>query len=166
MVIDWHAFPAISGLMVTTVPERHAFALESIKDFSAQRWPHKEMVVVNTTPLAFPKLEGVFEIPARNVPNLWEFGRTQCRGEWIADWQDDCRYSKLYLHAMARLRSRERRVTLSSYRGICVADGQVVNVDNDDATFSLIFRLAPNVTSVPNWLDKPEMATRYYAAKA
>ena len=166
MVIEWHLFPVITGLMVTTNPDRHTFAVESAKDFVAQQWLHKELIVVNTTARAFPKLKGVFELVARKADNLRDFGLAQCRGEWIADWQDDCRYSPAYLHALARLRSREKRVSLTGHRGICLDDGTVVNVNNDGVDFSLVFRYAAKVNGPPNWLDKRELATRYYASKA
>jgi len=152
--------------MVTTIPERHDFAVESVKDFLAQHWPHKELVIVNATGLPFPKVEGVFEIPARSMENLWDFGLTQCRGEWVADWQDDCRYKEVYLHAMARLRSREKRVSLTGYGGVCLSDGQAVNVDNDGTAFNLVFRFVPKAGGVPSWLDRRELVTRYYASKA
>lgn len=152
--------------MVTTIAERHALALESVKDFTAQAWPHKELVIVNATGLAFPATEGVYELPARSpASHLWEFGVEQCKGEWIADWQDDCRYSPRYLHVLARRRSKERRVSLLTLQGICVSDGSVVNVDNDGTSFSLTFRLGKS-NGAPIWLDKRELVTRFYASRA
>lgn len=164
MVIAWHLFPFITGLMVTTVPERHALAVESVKDFLGQDWPHKELVIVNATELSFPRGQTIFEIRARSAENLWELGLAKCRGEWVADWQDDCRYSLRYLHALARLRARDKRVSLLGYGGICLADGTRVNVDNDGTCFSLAFRLC-RVNGEPVWLDKRELVTRYDAAK-
>lgn len=152
--------------MVTTIPDRHDFAVQSVKDFTAQHWPHKDLVIVNSTHLPFPKLENVFEIPARNAESLWEMGVAQSKGEWIADWQDDCRYSPTYLHALARLRSREKRVSLMGYKGVCLDSGQEVNVDNDGTAFSLVFRFSPKVNGALTWLDRRELVTRYYAAKA
>lgn len=165
MVIDWHLFPAITGLMVTTIPERHELALESVKDFTAQQWPLKDLVIVNTTNLAFPKLNCVFEIKARNAENLWDLGLAQCRGEWVADWQDDCRYAPRYLHAMARLRNQEKRVSLQAYTGICLDDGTPVSVDNDGSAFSLSFRFSVKLNGEPSWLDKQNLVIRYYASK-
>ena len=152
--------------MITSIPERHSYALKAIEDFQAQDWPHKELVVINSSGVPLPKRAGMFEVFARNTdPHLNGFGLSQCHGEWVADWQDDCRYSPRYLRAMARLRSKQRPVRLMFYSGVCVDDQTQVNVDNDGSMFSLSFRFNFNPTDPPIWLDSCGLATRYYASK-
>lgn len=166
MITEWNVFPSITGLMITIIPERHAFAQQAAKDFLSQEWPHKNLVVVNTTGLPLFKHSGITEINAvASSPALWEFGLSQCNGEWVADWQDDCRYFPRYLHALSRLRNKDKRVSLLSYRGICLNDATEVNVDNDGQSFNLFFRFKPNYTDEPVWLDKGELVTRYYASQ-
>jgi hypothetical protein len=162
---DWHQFPVISGLLTATDPARHSFALESVADFVRQKWRHKELVIVNTTDEVFPELDNVYEFhcPDADV-DPWTFGLAQCNGEWVADWQDDCRYSADYLRRMARLRSKEAPVALMSYQGKCLFDPDYFTVENDGLICKLTFRLALEVGQ-PVWLDMTELVTRYYAAK-
>jgi len=171
---EWNIFPSITGLMITAIPARHAFARQAAKDFLKQDWPHKNLVIVNTTglplfkPIRLPlfKRTEVTEISVATASDsLWEFGLSQCKGEWVADWQDDCRYSPRYLHALGRFRNKAARVSLLYYRGVCLSTKTKVNVENNGQEFNLLFRFKPSFTNEPVWLDKVDLVTRYYASQ-
>jgi hypothetical protein len=165
MATDWVQFPVISGLMFSTCSARHSFALKAVEDFINQSWPHKELVIINSTGICFPMFSNVFEIPARKVGGgAKALGLEQCNGEWIADWQDDCRYDPCYLRTLARLRSKDIRVSLRSYLGRCIQEEDTFSVKNDGSEFGLVFRFVPETSKIA-WLDRPELATRYYASK-
>ena len=142
------------------------FAVQAIMDFKAQDWPHKHLTIVNSTGHAFSNFNDTTEIVAPpECADLWEFGLSKCQGEWVADWQDDCHYDRRYLHAMARLRSKDKRVSLLAYGGVCLDDKSKVNVENDGTMFNLTFRFATKLNGEPTWLDKRDLAFRYYASK-
>jgi len=171
---EWNIFPPITGLMITAIPARHDFARQAAKDFLAQDWPHKNLIIVNTTGLPLFKPIGlslfkrtqITEISAATASSgLWEFGLSQCKGEWVADWQDDCRYSPLYLQALGRFRNKAARVSLLYYRGICLNKKTKVNVENNGQEFNLLFRFKPSLIDEPVWLDRTDLVTRYYASQ-
>ncbi len=151
--------------MVTTQADRHEIAALSVEDFLNQDWPHKDIVILNSTGRNFPRRENVFEIPIKTVyPGLWEFGLTQCEGEWIADWQDDCRYDSSYLRLLARYRKKEAVVRLQSYLGRTTDTGESFLVENSEFKFWLFFRFNPKATEIL-WRANPQTVTRFYAGK-
>jgi hypothetical protein len=165
MATDWVQFPVISGLMFSTCPARYPFALKAVEDFVNQSWPHKELIIVNSTGISFPVFSNVFELLARKVGgDTKSLGLEQCNGEWIADWHDDCRYDLRYLRTLARVKSKSARVSLRAYQGKCVQEEDTFNVKNDGSEFGLVFRFVPETSKIV-WLDRPELATRYYASK-
>lgn len=75
----------ISCLMVTQ-PGREHFAQLAVKDFNAQNWPDKELVIVNDD--------------GRTLGELRNETMDRANGEVVAIWDDDDRRSKDYLTLM------------------------------------------------------------------
>jgi hypothetical protein len=151
--------------MITSVAERHEHAVQAVDDFLSQDWPHKELVIVNTTGISFPRHTHVIDVDfASGSPaDLLEAGTKRCSGEWVAEWPDTCRFDSRYLRILARFKKVGSKVCLRRFSACVLDTDEETSVDNCDLV-GLSFRLSPLSDDVV-WIDKPEMLTRLYATK-
>ena len=165
MATDWYQFPVISGLMLTSIAERHEIAVQAVDDFLSQDWPHKELIIVNTTGVAFPKHEHVYDVEfAPGMPvDLLALGAKRYTGEWVVEWPDSCCFDPRYLRILARFKKVGSKVCLRRFSACVLDTDEQTSVDNCDH-IGLAFRLSPLSDDIV-WIDKPELLTRLYATK-
>lgn len=94
------ALPVVSCILVFADRSRIRFAQRAIKDFTAQLYPRKELVIVNATDLSIKDgenfeinevmvLEGAMTAPT-TIGELRNIGIDAARGDWVKlCWDDD-----------------------------------------------------------------------------
>lgn len=151
--------------MVASIAERHEYAVQAMDDFVSQDWPHKELVIVNTTGIVFPRRKYVRDIAfATGIPaDLAEAGAKCCNGEWLAEWPDACQFDPRYLRILARSKKIGSKVCLRRFSACVLDTHEKTSVDNCER-IGLSFRLSP-LSGAVVWIDRPEILTRLYATK-
>lgn len=116
MNIVWHNYPTVSALLVLCDSSRFPLARRAVECFAAQEWPHRNLVIVNSTGQSF--MSGEICVPRKGTEALRKLAVECAHGEWCVWWSDECWFAPTYIHAHMLASSRERQTivrTVTSY---------------------------------------------------
>lgn len=132
--MTWLEFPLVSGLMVFTRPEQLVAARASVESFFAQDWPHKELVVYNSTKCRFkshwPSARRVREMNLRaiSLPRMEQLCLENADGEWCLKWLPDCVYEPGYIGAHMAQRDKQRLTVMGRVQALALSTNELLTI--------------------------------------
>jgi len=114
-MIGWHMQPYVSGLLCLTEPSRLVLAQKAVDCFVQQNWAHRELVVLNATGQALPRLKHpgcdlrTVSLLPKPADALVQLATSLAQGEWCLTWRDDCWFEADYIRAHMLAASKDHQ---------------------------------------------------------
>lgn len=164
---SWIDFPVVTGLMVFTNPQQFTAARASVDCFFAQSWPHKELVVFNSTKLKLSRWwrktnPTELHLKYTNYAKAIEICRDNSSGEWCFNWFPDCWYEASYVSKFMEFKNKRQLTMLKNVDVFSLKDqsratisGSVIECWSIYRHFSVDFNTPiknqfPNVVEIDN----------------
>jgi hypothetical protein len=137
-----------SCLMVLTDPARIPNVHHALNQFDQQRWPYRELVLINSTDSEFtsavPNVR-VFNVKAKFLGELKNLSVYNAKGEWCLPWPDDVKVSPDYIDFHMVRRSKASPTVIQNPVGYVLKDGLNINLEPEYAPFVSFFRFSPYI---------------------
>lgn len=156
MNIVWHSYPTVSALLVLSDSSRFPLARKAVDCFDAQNWPHRSLVLINST--GQPFRDGEIMVPRKDTEALRSLAVECAHGEWCVWWADDCWFSPDYIRAHMLVSAKERQTTVRTVTFYAV-DSQRKAIGRMN-TLTGFFRLCPQPREI-HVLDGRELVLHF-----
>jgi hypothetical protein len=142
---EWYQHPLVSALMVCSDPLRREFAEKAIGCFLKQRWPLKEMVLINSTgrPFFIHPLIREFIIKTRSLGEAKNLALYNSDGEWCLPWHDDSAYHEDYVMFHMAQKHPSIPTVMAEVNAHVLTTGNDTLIDDGRFTFGCFPRLCP-----------------------
>jgi hypothetical protein len=147
-MIVWHTHPYVSGLLCLTEPSRLVLAQKAVDCFVQQNWAHRELVVLNATGQALPRLKhpgcGLRTVSLLPKSDLLQLAGSLAEGEWCVTWRDDCWFEPDYIRAVMDAADKRHVVVASPISVYSLTEQRRQDARTD--LLSCWFRLGPRAS--------------------